>query len=70
MVWAALRNTDEDPNNTTAPYMGKLSTLLLWNAQDPVDTLEKRRNDIIYNNYQHNRKPFIDHPEWVNAIWN
>ena len=57
-------------SNTTAPYMGKLSTLLLWNAQDPVDTLEKRRNDIIYNNYQHNRNPFIDHPEWVSAIWN
>lgn len=57
-------------SNTTAPYMGKLSTLLLWNAQDPVDNFEKRRNDIIYNNYQHNRNPFIDHPEWVNMIWN
>jgi len=57
-------------SNTTAPYMGKLSTLLLWNAQDPVDDFERKRNDVIYNKYQHNRNPFIDHPEWVNLIWN
>jgi endonuclease I len=56
-------------NNGTAPYFGKLSTLIKWNAQDPVDTTEMRRNDIIYNKYQHNRNPFIDHPEWVNQIW-
>ncbi|UKJ81127.1 endonuclease [Priestia megaterium] len=57
-------------NNGTAPYHGKLSVLLRWNAQDPVDDRERRRNDIIYSDYQHNRNPFIDHPEWVNEIWN
>ncbi|PFI69074.1 ribonuclease [Priestia megaterium] len=57
-------------NNGTAPYHGKLSVLLKWNAQDPVDDRERRRNDIIYSDYQHNRNPFIDHPEWVNEIWN
>ncbi|MGF9944761.1 endonuclease [Priestia megaterium] len=57
-------------NNGTAPYHGKLSVLLQWNAQDSVDDRERRRNDIIYSNYQHNRNPFIDHPEWVNEIWN
>jgi endonuclease I len=57
-------------NNGTAPYHGKLSVLLQWNAQDPVDDRERRRNDIIYSDYQHNRNPFIDHPEWVNEIWN
>jgi endonuclease I len=56
-------------NNGTVPYHGKLSTLLQWHNQDPVDDFERRRNDIIYNNYQHNRNPFIDHPEWVSAIW-
>ncbi len=56
-------------NNGTAPYMGRLSVLLKWNEQDPVDEIERRRNDIIYNKYQHNRNPFIDHPEWANAIW-
>ncbi|MGG0453728.1 endonuclease [Priestia megaterium] len=57
-------------NNGTVPYHGKLSVLLQWNAQDPVDDRERRRNDIIYSDYQHNRNPFIDHPEWVNEIWN
>ncbi|KNY27054.1 endonuclease I family protein [Pseudobacteroides cellulosolvens] len=56
-------------NNGYAPYHGKLSTLLQWHAQDPVDTFEIRRNNIIYNKWQHNRNPFIDHPEWVQLIW-
>lgn len=42
-------------NNGTAPYHGKLSVLLQWNTQDPVDDRERRRNDIIYSDYQHNR---------------
>jgi endonuclease I len=57
-------------SNTTSPYMGKLSVLLQWNAEDPVDDFEKNRNDVIYTNYQHNRNPFIDHSEWANAIFN
>ena len=57
-------------SNTTAPYMGKLSTLLLWNSEDPVDDFERNRNDVIYTKYQHNRNPFIDHSEWANLIFN
>lgn len=57
-------------NNGSNPCMGKLSTLLKWNEQDPVDQFEKTRNDIIYEKYQYNRNPFIDHPEWANEIWN
>ncbi|MCP2268319.1 Endonuclease I [Actinokineospora diospyrosa] len=56
-------------NNGTQPYHGKLSTLLAWNTQDPPDAFEKRRNQVIYDSFQHNRNPFIDHPEWVAAIW-
>ncbi|MEV8442024.1 endonuclease [Actinosynnema sp. NPDC051121] len=56
-------------NNGTAPYHGRLSVLLQWNAQDPPDAFEKRRNQVIYDNYQHNRNPFIDHPEWATSIW-
>ncbi|WP_414640364.1 endonuclease [Amycolatopsis sp.] len=57
-------------NNGSAPNIGKLSVLKQWNTQDPPDTFEKRRNQVIYDTYQHNRNPFIDHPEWVNSIWN
>ena len=49
--------------------MGQLSTLLLWHALDPPDALESNKNDRVYFNYQSNRNPFIDHPEWVEQIW-
>ncbi|TCN58759.1 T9SS C-terminal target domain-containing protein [Flavobacterium circumlabens] len=45
-----------------------LSTLLAWNAQDPVSAREIARNNAIYAR-QNNRNPYIDHPEYVNQIW-
>ncbi len=56
-----------DAPNTN--QMGVLTTLLAWHAADPPDLLESNRNEIIYSTYQHNRNPFIDHPEWVEEIW-
>ena len=56
-------------NNGSAPYHGKLDVLLEWHEQDPVDAFERNRNEIIYNNYQQNRTPFIDHPDWAFSIW-
>ncbi len=47
---------------------GKLSTLLNWNEEDPVDDWEVSRNEKIYA-IQGNRNPFIDHPEYVAKIW-
>ncbi len=46
-----------------------LQVLLNWAAQDPVSQREIDRNNAVYA-YQGNRNPFIDHPEWINAIWN
>ena len=34
-----------------------------------MDDWERNRNDIIYYDYQNNRNPFIDHPEYVALIW-
>lgn len=45
-----------------------LNTLLAWNAQDPVSAREIARNNAIYTR-QNNRNPYIDHPEYVQAIW-
>ncbi|MFI5937487.1 endonuclease [Actinoplanes sp. NPDC051494] len=56
-------------SNGSAPYIGKLSVLKTWNTQDPPDAFEKNRNQVIYASYQHNRNPFIDHPEWVSSIF-
>lgn len=63
---------DLELNNTvngTTPYLGKISVLLAWSAADPVSAAERARNDRIYNDYQGNRNPFIDHPEYAESIW-
>ncbi|MCM3315314.1 endonuclease [Rummeliibacillus stabekisii] len=59
---------NDQVNNGTNPYHGKLSVLKQWNKQDPVSEWEKQRNEKIFN-IQGNRNPFVDHPEWVEAIW-
>jgi len=51
------------------PYHAKLTTLLQWHVQDSVDVWEQSRNEKIYENWQHNRNPFIDHPEFADLIW-
>src|SRR5699024_11025819 len=45
-----------------------LNMLLEWNAQDPVSQREINRNNEAYD-FQGNRNPFIDHPEYVTEIW-
>ncbi|XP_058113673.1 uncharacterized protein LOC131256700 isoform X5 [Magnolia sinica] len=49
--------------------MGLLSALLRWNELDPPSRAEQLRNDRICRLYQHNRNPFVDHPEFANLIW-
>uniref|UniRef100_A0A7N0VHA6 Uncharacterized protein n=1 Tax=Kalanchoe fedtschenkoi TaxID=63787 RepID=A0A7N0VHA6_KALFE len=49
--------------------MGILSTLLKWNRLDPPSREEKLRNERVCKLYQHNRNPFIDHPEYADLIW-
>lgn len=45
-------------------WMGILATLLEWHGQDPVDARELDRNEVIFN-FQGNRNPFVDRPEWA-----
>lgn len=52
--------------SSSPAYMGLLSTLLAWHTQDPPDTAEQARNEVIFS-FQGNRNPFIDHPEWASA---
>ena len=46
-----------------------LNLLITWHNQDPVSAREVARNNAIYA-IQKNRNPYIDHPEYVQAIWN
>jgi endonuclease I len=55
-------------SNASVAYMGKLSTLLQWHIDDPVDASEQLRNDVVYS-YQGNRNPFVDNPQWVACIY-
>lgn len=55
--------------NGSAPHIGRVSVLLQWSAADPPDAFEQRRNELIYSDYQGNRNPFVDNPEWANDIW-
>lgn len=61
-----LTISDSIPTSTSTGNgsLGKLSTLLKWNYQDPVSEQEIYRNNVIYE-FQNNRNPFIDHPEYV-----
>ncbi|MBU1107653.1 MAG: endonuclease [Candidatus Riflebacteria bacterium] len=43
------------------------ATLKRWHQEDPVDSKEKKRNDRVQN-FQNNRNPFVDKPEFVNMI--
>jgi endonuclease I len=66
--WPNLEPNDSVANGSN-PAIGRLSVLKQWNLQDPPDTFEQRRNQRIYDQWQHNRNPFVDHPEWVASIW-
>lgn len=60
---------NDEVDNGSAPNHGRLSVLKQWNEEDPPDDFEKNRNQVIFDNVQKNRNPFIDHPEWVGEIY-
>ena len=79
LFYMATRYDGSEPNTSALGFanaptvpnvsMGILPTLLLWHALDPPDDWERARNELIYSRYQRNRNPFVDRPEWAEAIW-
>ena len=55
-------------NNYPCFSSWSVDLLLKWHRNDPVSDKETVRNDAVYA-HQHNRNPFIDHPEMVEYIW-
>lgn len=66
-----IANYDHDMLNGTSgqafsPWF--LDIVLTWHLQDPVSAREIARNNAVYE-FQGNRNPYIDHPEYVASIW-
>ena len=59
-----LPANDSDSTNNGFKVVESLDTLLEWCEEDPVDTWEMRRNDLI-ESVQGNRNVFIDYPEFA-----
>jgi len=68
LTWSAdgLRTAQQGDWPTLQPWAVEM--LLRWHREDPVSDKERSRNDGVYSQ-QHNRNPFIDHPEMVEHIW-
>jgi endonuclease I len=58
----------DTPNAATYTF-GRLSDLLAWHREDPVDEAERKRNHLIYTSYQFNRNPFVDDPDYAELVF-
>lgn len=63
-------NTFGGFDKTTFPSIKTafLEVYLQWSIDDPISDKETHRNQVAYEG-QHNRNPFIDHPEYACRIW-
>lgn len=62
-------NSDMLSGDKNTPFKAwAMEMLLKWHRQDPVSEKEINRNEAVYA-AQHNRNPFIDHPELAEYIW-
>lgn len=52
---------------TLENFRHELPTLLQWNKADPVTDAERQRNDAVQK-VQGNRNPYVDHPEYIDAV--
>ena len=76
LMYMSVRYYGEDSNWGSSDMTNKsellpwaIAMLMDWNEQDPVSQKEIDRNNAIYADYQHNRNPFVDHPEYARMIW-
>ena len=62
-----LSNIIYKPGTESMDYVYRV--MVEWNKLDPVDAMERRRNDEVQK-IQGNRNPFIDHPEFMAKMFN
>ncbi len=58
-----------EPNTFPSVDVPYLKLMIKWHNQDAVSQKEIDRNNAAYS-FQNNRNPFVDHPEYVNQVWN
>lgn len=63
---AALSTLQQGNWPTLQPWAYRL--FLQWCKDDPVDDIEKARNEAVYKR-QGNRNPFVDYPNLAEYIW-
>lgn len=77
LLYFATRYQDQTASWTYTMFNGTsnqvftntfLNILISWHNLDPVSPYEIAKNDAVYN-FQGNRNPYIDHPEYVCQIW-
>ena len=52
--------------------MGDFDVLYRWATDasiDPINKFEMVRNNKVDISWQHNRNPFVDHPEFIQMIY-
>ena len=62
-------NLNLGSGNPSGNSLGDLDRLIEWHYLATPDDFELRRNDVIYDDYQGNRNPFIDRPELVWSVF-
>lgn len=77
--YMATRYDGADPNTidlellpgdpTEAQGLGSLTRMVEWHYQAVPDEFELRRNQTIYTDYQGNRNPYVDNPEYVWSVF-
>lgn len=70
LLYLNVRYDDEiaSQNKNILTVVKSMDLLLKWNELDPVDDYEMLRNNYVFS-VQGNRNPFIDHPEFVDMIY-
>ncbi len=64
-----LEDVGRGQGTGTGNKMGKLSDLLRWNLEYPVNQKEIIRNETLDISLDYNRNPFIDRPQYACQIW-
>lgn len=70
-TWALNADASQafDVNTFPSVKVPFLKMMIKWHNLDPVSQKEICRNNGTYS-YQGNRNPYIDHPEYVDLVWN